>query len=153
MSLETVPQSGYHSPVTEKNVIGIDVPNGAANSRTAQCLAAFYRLGAPSFGQPGGRGRKARRCSIGTPTPVRSAHPIGVGLAVHNRNWSNIMRQSTPTGAPRAVVIPFPRFSQPDHRKADIDFRSSDFDAGFEFAMAMVRHLKAHGQLHSLKGV
>ncbi len=146
-------RKAHHSRVTEKDVTGIGVLNGAAISRTAFALRLFCRLGAPSFGQPGGRGRKARRCSIGTPTPVRSAHPIGVGLAVHNRNWSNIMRQSTPTGAPRAVVIPFPRFSQPDHRKADIDFRSSDFDAGFEFAMAMVRHLKAHGQLHSLKGV
>ena len=64
------------------------------------------------------------------------------------------MPRRTQTPAPSAVVIPFPRFSRPEHRKAPIDFKSSDFDAGFEFAMAMVLTLKAKGCLAStLKGV
>ena len=138
--------------VAEKEATGFGSLSGAAMSRTAFALRLFCRLGAPSFGQPGGRSRKARRCSTGLPTPVRSALPFGSGVAVHNRNWSNIMRKSANTGAPCATVIPFPRFSRPEHHKADINFRSSEFDAGFEFAMALVRHLKARGQLHSLKG-
>lgn len=56
------------------------------------------------------------------------------------------MSHRTPTPATGAVVIPFPRFSRPEHRKAPIDFKSSDFDAGFEFAMALVKSLKARGQ-------
>ncbi len=85
----------HHSRVTEKDVTGIGVPREAAMSRTAFALRLFCRLGASSFGRPGGRGRKARRSFPGTPTPVRSAHPIGLGLAVHNRNWSNIMCRCT----------------------------------------------------------
>lgn len=77
-----------HSPVTEKNVIGISVSCGAAMSRTAVALRLFCRLGTSSFGRPGGRSRKAHRCSTGTLTPVRSALPISVGMAVQNRNWS-----------------------------------------------------------------
>lgn len=64
------------------------------------------------------------------------------------------MPRRTKTPAPSAVVIPFPRFSRPVHRKAPIDFKSSDFDAGFEFAMALVKSLKGRGLLVSnLKGV
>lgn len=72
----------HHSRVTEKDVTGIGVLWEAAMSRNVSALRLFCRLGAPSFGQPGGRGRKARRSFPGTPTPVRSALPIGVGTAV-----------------------------------------------------------------------
>lgn len=63
------------------------------------------------------------------------------------------MPRRTPAPAQGAVVIPFPRFSRPKSRKTPVDFKSSDFDAGFEFAMALVQSLKARGQLSSLKGV
>ena len=106
-------RKAHHSRVTEKDVTGIGVPREAAMSRTAFALRLFCRLGASSFGRPGGRGRKARRSFPGTPTPVRSAHPIGVGLAVQQPQLeATIMRTSAPTGAPCAVVIPFP-YSSP----------------------------------------
>ena len=63
------------------------------------------------------------------------------------------MRKSASTGAPRAIVIPFPRFNRPAHRNAPVDFSSPDFDAGFQFALALVKGLKARGQLYSLKGL
>ncbi len=146
-------RKAHHSCVTEKDVTGISLLKWSGDSRTAFALRLFCRLGAPSFGQPGGRSRKARRCSTGLPTPVRSALPFGSGKAVHNRNWSNIMRKSASTGAPRAIVIPFPRFNRPAHRNAPVDFSSPDFDAGFQFALALVKGLKARGQLYSLKGL
>ena len=59
------------------------------------------------------------------------------------------MRQRTTTPRTGAVVIPFPRFSRPEHRKVAIDFKSTDFDAGFEFAMALVNSLKGRGFLIS----
>lgn len=62
------------------------------------------------------------------------------------------MRKSAPTGAPSAVVIPFPRFKSSPARKATANFSSPDFDAGFEFALNLVKGLKARGQLSSLKG-
>ncbi len=122
-------------------------------SRSAFAWRLFRCLGASSYGRPGGGSRKARRCSIGLSTSVRSAHPFESALAVHNRNWSNIMRKSASTGAPRAIVIPFPRFNRPAHRNAPVDFSSPDFDAGFQFALALVKGLKARGQLYSLKGL
>ncbi len=63
------------------------------------------------------------------------------------------MRKSASPGAPSAVVIPFPRFAPSQPRKAVAVFGSPDFDLGFEFAMGLVRHLKARGQLSTLKGV
>lgn len=64
------------------------------------------------------------------------------------------MPRRTATPAKGAVVIPFPRFSRPKHRRAPVDFKSSDFDAGFEFAMALVHTLKANGCLvFNKKGV
>ncbi|MFZ4537839.1 hypothetical protein [Propionivibrio sp.] len=58
------------------------------------------------------------------------------------------------TLAPSADVIPFPRFTASKPRKAlSRGLASSpEFDAGFEFAMSLVRHLKARGQLSTLKG-
>ncbi len=86
-----------HIPhVAATTATGIGVLSEAAMSRTF-ALRLFYRLGVSSNGRPGGRGRKARRCFSGTPPPVSVAHPIGVGLAVQNRNWSINMCQSTPT--------------------------------------------------------
>lgn len=82
----------YYSPVTEKNVTGIGVLFGAAMSRIAFALRLFHCLCASSFGHRGGRSPRARRCSIGTPTPVLVALPIGVGVAVTYRNWSNQMK-------------------------------------------------------------
>jgi hypothetical protein len=63
------------------------------------------------------------------------------------------MRQPASPGAPSAVIIPFPRFAQSPPRKAVAVLGSPDFDLGFEFAMNLVRHLKARGQLSHLKGV
>jgi len=88
----------HHSRVAATTATGIGVPSEAAISRSFT-LRLFYRLGVSSNGRPGGRGRKARRCFSGTPTPVSVAHPIGVGSAVQNRNWSTTMTPSTPTPA------------------------------------------------------
>ena len=57
------------------------------------------------------------------------------------------MAEKTKPTAQRAVVIPFPRFRQPPHRRALAapGFTSPDFDAGFECAMAMLKSLKARG--------
>lgn len=64
------------------------------------------------------------------------------------------MRQRTTTPTTGAVVIPFPRFSRPEHRKTPVDFKSADFDAGFEFAMALLAGLRGRGLLVSqTKGV
>lgn len=81
----------YLSCVAETKASGIAVLNGAAMSRKHQAVRLFCRLGVPSNGRPGGRSRKARRCSTGTATPVSVAHPIAVGRAVIYRNWSNTM--------------------------------------------------------------
>jgi len=62
------------------------------------------------------------------------------------------MRKSASPGVPGATVIPFPRFSPSKPRKAAAVFGSPDFELGFEFAMGLVRHLKANGQLSTLKG-
>ncbi len=56
----------------------------------------------------------------------------------------------TPPAQP-AVVIPFPRYRAPRHRRAQAapTFTTPDFDAGFEFAMHMVNSLKARGLLRT----
>ena len=51
-----------------------------------------------------------------------------------------------------ALVIPFPRFSRPRHRKVTASVTTPEFDAGFEFAMLMVKGLKSRGLLNCLKG-
>jgi hypothetical protein len=84
----------YLSPVVKTKTTGIGVPNWSGEEPLCSRKRLFCRLGMP-YGRPGGRSRKARRCSIGTPTSVSVAHPIGVGLAVTNRNWSNIMADNT----------------------------------------------------------
>lgn len=111
--------SGYHSSRAGKNTgAGIGVPCAAAKSRQVQAARLFSRHGASSFGRPGGRGRKARRCRTGTPTPVSVAHPIGVRWAVQNRLRSTTT-MSTPVqvtprrrGRPRKTQSPVinPRF-------------------------------------------
>lgn len=76
-----------HASAPETEGAGIGVLTRAAMSRTAFCTVRhFFALVVLTYGRPGGRGRKARRCSSGTPTPVSVAHPIGVGEAVQNRN-------------------------------------------------------------------
>ena len=72
----------HDSAVAVNPATGIGVPWEAAISRNVFALRLFCRLGSSSFGRPGGRSRKARRSFPGTPTPVRSALPIGVGMAV-----------------------------------------------------------------------
>lgn len=64
------------------------------------------------------------------------------------------MSKPATTGASSALVIPFPRFAPSKPRRAIARplGSSPDFDAGFEFAMNLVRHLKACGQLSQLKG-
>lgn len=95
--LTTAFTRAHDRAATEKNVAGFGSPCGAAMSRTAFALRLFCRLGAPSFGRPGGRSRKARRCSTGLPTPVSVALPFGSGMAVQNRNWSTHTMKTTAT--------------------------------------------------------
>lgn len=44
-----------------------------------------------------------------------------------------------------ALIIPFPRFSRPRHCKEPFASTTREFDAGFEFAMTMIKALKARG--------
>lgn len=103
--------SAHASPVTEKDVTGFSGPSGAAISRTAAtALRLFCRLGASSFGRPGGEPQ-------GSPVLHRSANPFGrpphlaVREAVTYRNWSTIMAHiiegasaPTRTTAPHSFV-------------------------------------------------
>lgn len=72
----------YALPAAEKKAAGGDSPSRAATSRTAFAMRLFVRLWLLDYGRPGGRRRKARRCSGGLSTPVRSALPFDIGTAV-----------------------------------------------------------------------
>lgn len=72
----------YAPPAAEKKAAGGDSPSRAATSRTALAMRLFVRLWLLDYGRPGGRRRKARRCSGGLSTPVRSALPFDSGEAV-----------------------------------------------------------------------
>ena len=98
-------RSGYHAAVAETTATGIDVPSGAAMSRKQYAMRLFCRLGVSSNGRPGGRSRKAHRCSTGTSTPVSVAHPIDVGMAVTYRNWSNTMSNTTQGASARNLLL------------------------------------------------
>ena len=88
--LTSTTRSAHHPHVTEKDVIGGESPNGAAMSRNVHALRLFCRLGASSYGRPGGGSRKARRCSIGLSTSVSVAHPFESGLAVIYRKLEHM---------------------------------------------------------------
>ena len=94
MSLTAPALLDYRSPVVDTKTTGICSPDGAAISRGQYATRLFCRLGVSSNGRPGGRSRKARRCSTGLQTSVSVAHPFCSGSAVTNRNWSTAM---TPT--------------------------------------------------------
>ena len=68
----TAPEFWTYNPLTSKEV-GIGVPNGAATSRTSCRVSGFFVARIAQFWQSGRGSRKARRCSIGTPTPFRAA--------------------------------------------------------------------------------
>ena len=80
-------QPAYHSPVAVNPATGIGVLRFYGEEPYSSCSAAFLS-GAALHGRPGGRSRKARRSRPGTPTSVSVAHPIGVGEAVRQTNWS-----------------------------------------------------------------
>lgn len=72
----------YRPAVAEKEATGGESP----------LWSGFPRFGASSFGRPSGGSRKARRCSIGLSTFVRSALPyLRVGAAVNSCERSKVM--------------------------------------------------------------
>lgn len=87
---------GYPTCAAEKEAAGNGSPFRAATSRTANGLRLFCRLGALSYGRPGGRRRKACRCSGGLPTPVRSALQFGSWKAVQLPQPEYTTMQTTP---------------------------------------------------------
>lgn len=66
------------------------------------------------------------------------------------------MPHPTPAPVAGALVIPLPRISRTGRSPADALGSSPEFDAGFnagiDFALTLVRQLKARGQLSHLKG-
>ena len=115
--LPTAAALGYAGPAVPHGAAGIGSPRSGQRPHTS-LSAAFLRLGAQFTGGRAGGGRKARRCSTGTPTLVRSAHPIGVGMAVTYRNWSNDMATELSVREQRTIFralrILETRFKQPD---------------------------------------
>lgn len=70
----------YASPVVGKQpVTGGASPEWSGEKPHSACLAAFSCLGESSNGRPGGGSRKARRCSTGLATPVRSPTRLQAG--------------------------------------------------------------------------
>lgn len=75
------------SLVTEKNVTGIGVLNGAVKA-AIDVISGFFTLGVSSMG---GRAGGVARLAGAPPVrqlPSRSSSPIGVGLGGSNRFWS-----------------------------------------------------------------
>lgn len=128
--LTTASTRAHDRAATEKNVVGFDSPSGAAMSRTAFALRLFCRLGAPSFGRPGGGSRKARRCSTGLSTSVSVALPFDSGMAVQNRNWSTAMTKSQGATAPTQRLTRFTPFQPVDAGRAHLFAVNADIDAG-----------------------
>lgn len=106
LSLTAPALPAYFPAVAEKEATGISLLKWSGDSRTAFALRLFCRLGASSFGRPGGRGRKARRCSTGKANSRSVALPISLGLAVTYRNWSTTM-ENAPIGASAPAVFNF----------------------------------------------
>ena len=77
----TAARWGYPTCAAEKEAAGIGTLNEAATSRNALAMRLFVRFGAPSYGRPNGRSRKARRCLIG------SSNSRSVALPYWNRGW------------------------------------------------------------------
>lgn len=69
VGLTLTSRRAYLLPVAETKAAGGESPNGAANSRTAYALRLFCRLGASSYGRPGGGEPK------GSPVLHRSLNP------------------------------------------------------------------------------
>ena len=76
MLLTATPIADYRSPALETNSAGIGVLNVSGDEPHAISSVAFLSFGIPFNGRPGGRSRKARRCSIGLSTRVRAATPV-----------------------------------------------------------------------------
>lgn len=62
------------------------------------------------------------------------------------------MPKSANPGAPSALVIPFPRYTRPRHRRIPANWGTPDFEAGFEAAMLMMQALRGHDLISHLKG-
>jgi hypothetical protein len=92
-------------PLPQKTAVGIRIPNGAAKSRSVQDVRLFCAC-VSSNGRPGGRSRKARRCSIGNAN-FRFGRPpqFALGLAVQKPQLEHTMTH-TPTPGASAPVIP-----------------------------------------------
>ncbi|MBP9805736.1 MAG: hypothetical protein KBE22_12640 [Candidatus Accumulibacter sp.] len=94
---------GYASCAAEKEAAGIGTLNEAATSRTAFALRLFVRFGAPSYGRPNGRSRKARRCLIGSSNSRSVALPYwNRGRRFNSATEANTMQN--PTAHPAAIV-------------------------------------------------
>jgi hypothetical protein len=88
---------GYPSPALEKDSAGNASPKGSGVEPLCSRKRLFYRLGAPSYGRPGGESRKALPVLPRSCKPRSVAHPIARGLAVQNRNWKEAtMSTQTP---------------------------------------------------------
>lgn len=86
----------HHPDVAEKEATGIDLLNWSGQKPHSVCHAAFLRLGVSSNGRPGGRSRKARRCSNGKVNSRFGRPPrLTSGSAVQDRNWSTAMTALT----------------------------------------------------------
>lgn len=84
--------SEYDTAVAETTATGIGTLSEAANEPQCVSKRLFCRLGAPIYGRPDGRSRKARRCFSGSSNSrLGRPPPLEQGLAVQNRNWSNTM--------------------------------------------------------------
>ncbi len=75
----------YLPTVAVNPAAGIGVLSECGEEPQSVKQSGFCSSGVP-YGRAGRGSRKARRCTPGTPTPFSSAHPIGVGKAVHNLN-------------------------------------------------------------------
>lgn len=114
MMFDTAAISGIIASLPKTTAVGIRTPFWSGEEPQAQRERFFYAL-LSSNGRPGGRSRKARRCSIGS-SNSRFGRPPSLerGLAVQNRNWSNIMSHDTLCASAPIFTskTPFPFFEQ-----------------------------------------
>lgn len=83
--------AAYRSPATEKNVVGIDSPDGAATSRYAVSKRLFCRSVRPVLGGPNGRAARLCRCSTGLSTRSVPPSRLTAGYRVFTRTGAHIM--------------------------------------------------------------
>lgn len=81
--LRAVAGSGYAVSAASQGAVGGESPDRSGQEPQATRLAAFLCPVGPVYGWPGGGSRKARRCSIGLSTPVRSPTRLRAGWRLH----------------------------------------------------------------------